>query len=192
MIGSRAFNGDPLQSLSISSSVTSIGDSAFTVSEGFGRIELPDKLEKLGYSAFSGVADEPFTQDVIRIPSKLVITDKFLSNVLFEKYEVDEKSENYTETEGLLMSKDGTMLVSVPTLTEGDLIIPEGTLHIDYYALEGCDRVTDIYLPDSILSIGNITAKDYETGEYRYVIHCSEGTEAAKTLNAKGVPWVEK
>ena len=52
--------------------------------------------------------------------------------------------------------------------------------------------MTDIYLPDSILSIGNITAKDYETGEYRYVIHCSEGTEAAKTLNAKGVPWVEK
>ena len=191
-IGSRAFNGDPLQSVKISSSVTSIGDAAFTVSEGFGRIELPEKLEKLGYSAFSCEDDEPFTQDVIRIPAKLVITGKFLDDILFEKYEVDEESENYTEVDGLLMSRDGTMLVSVPTLTEGDLIIPEGTLHIDYYALEGCDRVTDIYLPDSILSIGNITAKDYETGEYRYVIHCNEGTEAAKTLNAKGVPWVEK
>ena len=155
-------------------------------------IELPDKLEKLGYAAFTAGTQEPFTQDVIRIPANLVIKNKFLDNILFERFEVDDKSGNYMSADGLLMSKDGKTLVSVPTLSEGDLIVPEGTLYIEYSALDGCDKVTDIYLPDSVLNIGNIGAKNYETGEYRFIIHCSPGTEVQRRLDAKGVPWVEK
>ena len=90
------------------------------------------------------------------------------------------------------MSKDGRTLISVPTLKEGSLVIPDGTLYISYTALEGCEKITDIYLPDSILEIGNVAAKNYDTGEYYYVIHCSEGTEAQKLLDVKGVPWVAK
>ena len=169
-----------------------IGDSAFTLNEGFGRIELPKKLEKLGYHVFRGPKDNPLKQDVITIPEELLITEPFLDGILFEKYEVDEKNENHTAVDGLLMSKDGQTLVSVPTLKEGDLVIPDGTLYISYTALEGCDKITDIYLPDSILNIGNAGAKNYDTGEYYYVIHCSEGTEAQKLLDAKGIPWVAK
>lgn len=191
-IGEWAFNGCKLKDVKLPSTVTYIGNSAFTPDEGFGRIELPKKLEKLGYAAFTGPRDNPFKQDVITIPEKLLITDQFLERILFEKYEVDEKSENYTAVDGLLMSKNGQTLVSVPTLKEGDLVIPDGTLYINYTALEGCEKITDIYLPDSILQIGNVAAKNYETGEYYYVIHCSEGTEAQKLLDTKGVPWVAK
>ena len=190
-IGDRAFNGCPLQDVHLPSSVTSIGSAAFTPGDGFGRIELPDKLESLGYMAFYGDTKEPFTQDVIRIPANLVIRNKFLGNILFESYEVDEKSENYTAVDGLLMSRDGRTLVSVPTLTEGGLTVPEGTLYIEYSALADCEKVTDIYLPDSVLDIGGIDAKNYETGEYLYVIHCAPGSEAQRKLDAKGVPWVE-
>lgn len=190
-IGDRAFNGCPLQDVHLPSSVTSIGSAAFTPGDGFGRIELPDKLESLGYMAFYGDTKEPFTQDVIRIPANLVIRNKFLGNILFESYEVDEKSENYTAVDGLLMSRDGRTLVSVPTLTEGGLAVPEGTLYIEYSALADCEKVTDIYLPDSVLDIGGIGAKNYETGEYLYVIHCAPGSEAQRKLDAKGVPWVE-
>ena len=191
-IEDRAFNGCPLQDVKLPSSVVSIGAAAFTPGEGYGMIELPDKLEKLGYAAFTAGTQEPFTQDVIRIPANLVIKNKFLDNILFERFEVDDKSGNYMSADGLLMSKDGKTLVSVPTLSEGDLIIPEGTLYIEYSALDGCDKVTDIYLPDSVLNIGNIGAKNYETGEYRFVIHCNPGTEVQRRLDAKGVPWVEK
>jgi hypothetical protein len=72
---------------------------------------------------------------------------------------------------------------------EGDLYVPEGTFYIQYYALKECDRITDIYLPDSILDIGSIDEKDYDTDEYKYVIHCYEGTEAQKALDAEGTPW---
>jgi hypothetical protein len=191
-IGDRAFNGCPLQDVAIPSSVTSIGASAFTPGEGYGQIELPDKLEKMGYAAFSAKFNESFTQDVIRIPANLVITNKFLDNILFERFEVDEKSGNYMAVDGLLMSKDGRTLAAVPTLLEGDLIVPDGTLYIEYSALSGCDKVTDIYLPDSVLNIGDIGTKNYETGEYRFVIHCNAGTEVQRRLDAKGIPWVEK
>lgn len=190
-IGDRAFYGCSLQNVMLPSSVTAIGGSAFMPGEGYGKIELPDKLEKMGYTAFSAKSGDPFTQDVIRIPAKLVITEKFLGNILFEQYEVDEKNGNYMAVDGLLMSKDGRTLVAVPTLTEGDLIVPDGTLYIEYSALDGCDKVTDIYLPDSVLNIGNIGVKDYETGEYRFVIHCNAGTEVQRRLDAKGIPWVE-
>ena len=191
-IGARAFNNCPLKDVKLPSSVTSIGSSAFTPGEGFGKIELPDKLEKMGYSAFTARYGEPFTQDVILIPANLVITEKFLDNILFERFEVNEKSEKYMAADGLLMSKDGRTLVAVPTLAEGDLVVPDGTLYIEYSALDGCDKVTDIYLPDSILNIGNIGAKDYETGEYRFVVHCNAGTEVQRRLDARGIPWVEK
>ena len=191
-IGEWAFNDCMLTNVKLPSTITYIGNSAFTAAEGFGRIELPQKLEKIGYCAFKGPRDNPFKQDVITIPEKLLITDPFLERILFEKYEVDEKSENYAAVDGLLMSKDGRTLISVPTLKEGSLVIPDGTLYISYTALEGCEKITDIYLPDSILEIGNVAAKNYDTGEYYYVIHCSEGTEAQKLLDVKGVPWVAK
>lgn len=191
-IGGWAFSDCMLTDVKLSSTITFIGDSAFTLNEGFGRIELPKKLEKLGYHVFRGPKDNPLKQDVITIPEELLVTEAFLDGILFEKYEVDEKNENHTAVDGLLMSKDGQTLVSVPTLKEGDLVIPDGTLYISYTALEGCDKITDIYLPDSILNIGNAGAKNYDTGEYYYVIHCSEGTEAQKLLDAKGIPWVAK
>ena len=191
-IGDRAFNGAPLKDVTLPDTIISIGNSAFTLSESFGRIVMPARLEKLGYSAFSAGYRNTFTQDVIRIPARLAITGKILQGVLFERYEVDEKSENYTAEDGLLLSKDGRTLVSVPTLLEGDLIVPEGILYISFSALDDCANVTDIYLPDSVLDIGGIAQKNYETGEYMYKIHCRKGTEAQKKLEARGVPWIEK
>ena len=111
---------------------------------------------------------------------------------MFERFEVDEKNEYHKVVDGLLMSKDGMTLTAVPTLMKGDLVVPEGTVSIDYSALDNCDLITDIYLPDSMLDIGGVAAKNYATGEYKYVLHCSEGTEVQKYLDSKGVPWVAK
>ena len=88
------------------------------------------------------------------------------------------------------MSRDGKTLVSVPTLRKGELHIPEGTMYIRFSALNECDLITDIYLPDSILDLGNIGVKDNKTGKYKYTIHCHEGSEPQKKLEAKEVPWV--
>ena len=188
-IGNNAFSTVPLANVTLPSSIVTIGSSAITLTQDYGRLELPEKLEKMGLFAFGSSYDSSFTQDVIRIPARLKFEKSSINRVLFEKYEVDEKNEYHTVVDGMLMSKDGMTLTAVPTLMEGDLIVPEGTLYIDYAALDYCDLITDIYLPDSILDAGGAISKDYSTGEYKYVIHCSEGSEVQKALDAKGIPW---
>ena len=66
-------------------------------------------------------------------------------------------------------------------------IYKTGSVNVN--ALDGCDRITDIYLPDSILDLGNVGKKDYDTGEYYFTIHCKENSEAQRRLDAKGIPW---
>ena len=190
VIGSRAFSSTPLANVKIPSSVTKIGNSAFTLSPDFGTIELPDKLQTLGYVPFSAEYNETFEQDTITIPKDLQISQKITERVILQNYAVDGKNPYHTASDGLLMSKDGTTLVLVPTGRSGDLYVPEGTLYIEYSAFDECTSITDIYLPDSIMNIGNIGARNYDTGEYYYTIHCHEGSEAAKKLDAKRIPWV--
>lgn len=188
-IGDQAFMYTILENVQLPSSVEWIGSGAFLLNDNFGEIVLPGKLRKLGYAAFEADFGKTFTQEVIRIPADLQIELCFLERVLFERYEVDPDSTFYKEEDGILMSRDGTQLVSVPTLREGKLYVPEGTLAINYYALNGCDLITDIYLPDSLLDVGNIGVTDKETGDFKYVIHCHEDSEARRKLDAKKVPW---
>ena len=189
-INDLAFSYCRLENVKLPDTVEWIGSSAFMLHEGFGELVLPDKLQRAGYNAFGADYDQSFYQEAIRIPSKLKLELQLLGRVLFERYEVDPKSDHYAAEDGILWSKDRKTLVSVPTLREGELHIPEGTLYISYYALNECSLITDIYLPDSLLDIGNIGARDNKTGEYRFRIHCREGSEPQKKLEAQKVPWV--
>ena len=189
-INDLAFSYCRLENVKLPDTVEWIGSSAFMLHEGFGELVLPDKLQRAGYNAFGADYDQSFYQEAIRIPSKLKLELQLLGRVLFERYEVDPKSDHYAAEDGILWSKDRKALVSVPTLREGELHIPEGTLYISYYALNECSLITDIYLPDSLLDIGNIGARDNKTGEYRFRIHCREGSEPQKKLEAQKVPWV--
>ena len=187
-INDYAFYFDKIHDVKLPSSVEWIGSSAFRLHDEFGEVRLPDKLKKTGRHAFWAAKSNVFSQEVLRIPPKFEIGYSFIKGLGFERYEVAPKSAFYTAVDGLLMSKDCETLVSVPTLREGDLIVPENTLYIDYYAFDGCDSITDIYLPDSLLSIGHIDVK-LKSGAYKYTIHCSEGSEAQKILDARNVPW---
>ncbi len=176
-IGIEALSGTGITVLEIPDSVEEIQRGAFNNVKNITSVRLPESLAKIGSVPFNGCAN---------------LAEITISGAVFDQYEVDEDNENFTVTDGLLMSKDGSTLVAVPAGIEGDLYVPEGTIYIQYYALTECDRIKDIYLPASILDFGSIDEKDYDTGEYKYVIHCYEGTEAQKALDAEGTPWKVK
>ena len=178
------------ENMTIPSSVEWIGNSAITLHDRYGELIIPENLRKTGYTGFAADYGKTFYQEVIKIPAKLQLISPLLGRVLFECYEVDPSNPYYKEEDGILMSRDGKTLVSVPTLRKGELHIPEGTMYIRFSALNECDLITDIYLPDSILDLGNIGVKDNKTGKYKYTIHCHEGSEPQKKLEAKEVPWV--
>ena len=185
-----AFMFCPIENAELPDTLEWIGSGAFTPHEGFGRVELPEKVKKVGLGAFWAKAEAPFTQEVIRIPAKLEIEQVITENVLFERYEVDPKNPYYKEENGILTSRDGKTFVSVPTLTEGEVHIPEGTLYLAPYLFYGCDRVTDVYLPDSLLDLGDM-ATCFSSGQYDFTVHCRRGSEPQKLLEAMSVPWEE-
>ena len=78
----------------------------------------------------------------------------------------------------------------MPGQREGELTVPDGVQHIAYGTFDECRELTDVYLPDSVLDVGNLGKDGYDE-PCPYKVHCREGTEAQKQLGAMGVEWVE-
>ena len=153
---------------------------------------LPESLTYLGYSAFEtdDYAEVPYQarQDSLRIPEGLRFEGDMLHGILPAEFEADENNPYHSVIDGLLMSKDERTLVCVPGGREGALTIPEGTETIEYGALDGCPYLTDVYVPDSVIDIGNLGEDSYD-GPCPYKVHCHAGSEAQRQLEANSVEW---
>ena len=103
---------------------------------------------------------------------------------------MDEDNPYQTAADGIILSKDEKTVVCVPGKRKGELTVPDGVQHIAYGSFDECRDLTDVYLPDSVLDVGNL-GKDGYNDPCPYKVHCREGTEAQKQLNAMGVDWVD-
>lgn len=132
-IGDYTFNGcRSLTSITIPSSVTSIGDSAFCLCfEGLTTITIPSSVTNIGENAFDYC-------------SKLTAIN------------VDGNNTKYKSIEGCLYSKDGKIFIKYPEgKTDTSFTIPSSVTSIGDYAFAGCDKLTSITIPDSVTSIGS-------------------------------------
>ena len=68
------------------------------------------------------------------------------------KFSVDPNNPSYSARNGMLCSKDGTILVAG---VNGDVVIPSGVTHIGGAAFVGCSNLTSVTLPESVTSIGS-------------------------------------
>jgi hypothetical protein len=68
--------------------------------------------------------------------------------------------------------------------------VPESVQHIERNAFGECRSLTDVYLPDSVMDVGDLGKDGYDS-PCPYKVHCHEGTEAQKQLEAMGVEWVK-
>lgn len=68
---------------------------------------------------------------------------------------VDEDNVHFSAADGILYSKDGTVLLSYPQAKPGNFfVVPEGVEVIGDYAFYYCGQLTEIDLPDSLVTIG--------------------------------------
>lgn len=74
-----------------------------------------------------------------------------------EAIEADKNNNSFTSIDGVLYSKDMTILYDCPPGKEGILIVPEGVKSIGSMAFQECAKLTSIYLPASLYSIGEGT-----------------------------------
>ena len=129
-IGNEAFfNCRELTNITIPSSVTKIGSSAFTDCSSMTNITIPSSVKEIGEAVFCRC--------------------RGLKEIL-----VDAASSVYKSEDGLLLSKDGTTLVSVPGGMIGSLLIPSGVKYIGNYAFYYCSQLTNVVFPNDMTSIG--------------------------------------
>jgi len=130
-IGYSAFHScTGLTSVTILPGVTSIADYAFIGCKGLTRIMIPASVISIGGNAFSGCT------------SLLEIT-------------VDPLNANYSISDGILFNKTQTNLIICPKNKSGSITIPSTVTVINEGAFHSCTGLTSITFPAGVTNIGN-------------------------------------
>ncbi|MDD4349193.1 MAG: leucine-rich repeat protein, partial [Opitutales bacterium] len=142
--------------LVIPDGVTSIENLAFSQCSGFtGDLVIPEGVTSLGEFVFESCSGFDGT---LTLPSTLATISFFAINDLsdLKGVIVDANNPSYSSVDGLLLSKDGTILIRCPRGKTGSLVIPGSVTTIEEYAFSGCSGLTgDLVIPAGVTSIGN-------------------------------------
>ena len=112
-------------------------------------VQFGSGVTVLGKAAFNGCSLTSVT-----IPSHItsIAENAFSQCVRMTAFDVENNS-NYKAVSGLLLSKDGNTLVTVPAgLTS--MTIPASVTNIGNCAFNGCSRLTNVTIPNGITRIG--------------------------------------
>lgn len=176
-IGNRAFYQCPgyLTSVTIPSSVTSIGDAAFGWCSGISGITIPSSVTSIGIGAFegcSGLTSVAIPSSVtfiangafyscsrlvsVTIPSSVTNIGEgpFAVCTRLTAISVDAQNEFYCSLGGLLFDKSQKTLIQYPVGRAGAYSIPSSVTSIGCGAFEGCSGLTSVTIPSSVTFIG--------------------------------------
>jgi hypothetical protein len=130
-IGSAMFLGcASLTNVTISTNVTAIGDNAFGNCTNLVNVTIPAGVTNIGISPFSYC---------LRL---MAIT-------------VDAANSLYSGLDGVLFSKDRSVLIEYPGGKAGTYLIPGSVTNIGRYAFFGCYGPTNVTIPGSVTSLGD-------------------------------------
>jgi hypothetical protein len=152
-IGDSAFSGCRLSSITIPSSVTSIGVWAFVNCGGLTSVTMSNGIISIGSGAFQTGSRLPS----VTIPSSVTSIGDYvfgnctsLTNIM-----VDPLNPAYSSVDGILFNKSQTTLVEYPGGKAGRYTIPNSVTSIGNSAFLVCPSLTGVTIPNSVTSIGD-------------------------------------
>ena len=172
----ESFSSDiHVTSVTIPSSVTSIGVFAFSECTGLTSVTIPSGVNSIGESAFSectgltsvtistGVASiEDFAfEDCTGLTSVTIPTS--VTSIGYGAFEgcteltsiaVNSGNPDYSSAGGILFNNSKTTLVEYPGGLAGSYTIPATVTSIGDNAFEGCTKLTSVTIPTGVTSIG--------------------------------------
>ena len=153
-IGNNAFSGcDSLASINIPDSVTGIGYCAFYHCESLTSISIPSGVTSIGEKAFFGCD----SLASINIPDSVTSIGDFAFSgcTSLTSISIDANNAYYCDIDGVVFSKDKTVIHIYPGgKKETSYTIPSSVTSIGDYAFEFCANLTSISIPSSVTSIG--------------------------------------
>ena len=137
--------------------VTSIGDFSLSNLMGVQNVTIADTVTKIGKRAFSAC---PHIKS-INIPASVKeIGDFAFSTTMegssdLETITVDSKNNYFTVEDGILYNKVKTILYKIPSkLNNEKLDVISGIVTIKAEAAIACKKLTEVNLPESVISVG--------------------------------------
>ena len=150
-----------------------------------GEVIIPDGITTIGLNTFAYCGLERVT-----IPARVAeISPGAFSYTNIEKIIVSPENRNYCDVDGVLLSKDKTMLHTYPHgRKQTDYVIPDTVIHIGEYAFLGC-RLENVLLPGGVKHIGDgaFRASDLHTITIPDSVVSIGATAFSENYNLKGI-----
>lgn len=151
-LGKEVFiNCTSLTEIVLPSTLRTIGESAFEGCENLVEAELLPGITSIGESAFSGCTK--LESVTIRATLAEIGANAF-ANCPNLSFEIDEQNTSFVIENGIMYDAMQTEIVSIVSLPEGAVDIPDTVSSIPAGAFAG-SLITSITLPESITEIGN-------------------------------------
>ncbi len=153
-IGDSAFlSCDILTGITISDNVTNIGSYSFRFCSNLTSVTMGNSVETIGKDAFDNCTE----LTSIDIPESVIgIGDfAFCACTKLESFNVNSNNKIFSSQDGVLFSKDKTILFYYPAGRSGSYDVPDSVKTIDGYAFFGCIKMTSVTIPDSVKSMGS-------------------------------------
>ena len=192
-IGDHAFsNCSLLSEVIFCEGLETIGQHAFAYTDSLRRIDLPDSLVSVGMTAFSFSGwnepeeeDQPFSLHIG--PNLSYIGNFAFDDFLITEFTVDEKNPYFSARDGYLTDRYGRILLLCPKGKTGEEHVPEGITAFAEYCFDNDNTITDLYIPDSVVSLSGNAVFPYDmvkeqedssdyVKQYRITLHCTESS----------------
>ncbi len=162
-IGDEAFREcTSLTSIDLPDTLTSTGGYVFYMCTSLENVDVPESLESIGSYSFMGCME----LTSFNVSENLVNMGDapFLGCMSLTDITVDENNPNYIVKDGIIYSKDETILYFYPPSREDNMFtVPEGIVDVYDGAFFQCVNLEAVILPGTLTTIG-ASAFDYCSG----------------------------
>ena len=154
-IGNNAFSGcNELTLIGIPEGVTSIGTYAFSQCRSLENVDFPNSLVSIETYAFN----ECSSITSVHLPRNVadIAYNAFSFCHYIRSYSCSSLNNHFRAVDGVLFSKDRTMLVSYPQADPATSYdVPNTVTAINYHAFRDCDNLVSITIPETVTWMGS-------------------------------------
>lgn len=124
--------------------VTAIGTGAFYGIGSLTEVTIPSSVTSIAVDVWT----YPTENSMDRTSMWAFSTCEALTSII-----VDNANPTYSSVDGVLYSKDQSLLIKCPDGKSGDFTVPSTVKTIGSYALNNCNRITSVVIPDGVTVI---------------------------------------